>query len=413
MTLGLPGHLARDSMSRALAHAGHCAAWVCLGIGALISLIGAVVNADPAGWAGAALCGAMALLLLLVARFDSVTFTVLYLVAGAGAVLAATVLVMDPAYGFESTNNVLLALPRVALILVGGAGVGTAIAITWGTLGYGLGLAATFLGAMIAGATWAPNLAAGMAFGIFLVVRIYDGVTRSSDQRRETGLHRASQQNRELAIRHDYELRATARLHDTALSHLVAIAAAGSGPVDERLREGIRRDLGLIVGRDWATEHAHFADEPGRNGAAARAGSPGSRPADAATQTAPTLEQTFTAAEHAGLELRVTGDLAVLGALGPGRAAALDQAAAQCVINVARHAGVGEAELAIGFAGGEVTVAVMDSGVGFDESEVGEDRIGLRTSVRARIEQEDGTVRVWSTKGIGTTVVLTVPEGGR
>ena len=32
MSLGLPGHLARDSLSRALAHAGHCAAWVCLGI---------------------------------------------------------------------------------------------------------------------------------------------------------------------------------------------------------------------------------------------------------------------------------------------------------------------------------------------------------------------------------------------
>ena len=40
------------------------------------------------------------------------------------------------------------------------------------------------------------------------------------------------------------------------------------------------------------------------------------------------------------------------------------------------------------------------------------DRIGLRTSIRARIEQEGGVVRLWTTEGIGTTIVLTVPEGG-
>ncbi|WP_448003663.1 sensor histidine kinase [Agromyces bauzanensis] len=108
----------------------------------------------------------------------------------------------------------------------------------------------------------------------------------------------------------------------------------------------------------------------------------------------------------------MSGDLAVLGVLGPRRAAALDAAVAQCLVNVARHAGVREAEVAIGFSGGEVTVAVMDSGVGFDEGDVPGDRIGLRTSIRARIEQERGTVRLWSTKGVGTTVVMAVPEGG-
>ena len=42
----------------------------------------------------------------------------------------------------------------------------------------------------------------------------------------------------------------------------------------------------------------------------------------------------------------------------------------------------------------------------------GDDRIGLRTSIRGRIEQEGGTARIWSRPGVGTTVVLTVPEGG-
>ena len=413
MTLGLPGHLARDSLSRALAHAGHCAAWVCLGIGAVVGVIGAIIGGDSAGWVGAALATLMAVLLVLVARYPTVTLTLVYLVVGTGSVLALTVLVMDPAYRFETTNNVILALPRVALILVGGAGVGSVLAITWAALGYGLGEAAAFLGAALAGGDWAPNVAAATAFGIVVVVRTFDGVSRRSDSRRETGLHRASQQTRELVIRHDYELRATARLHDTALSHLVAIAAAGSGPVDQRLRDGIRQDLGLIVGRDWAIDHGPAVQSGGNGRGRDRSAltATAATAASAADDT-PTLEGAFAAAANAGLAVRMTGDLGVLGALGPARAAALDAAVAQCLVNVARHADVAEAELALGLGDGEVTVAVMDSGVGFDEREVPEDRIGLRTSIRARIEQEGGTVRLWSTKGVGTTIVLTVPEGG-
>ncbi|GAA4379047.1 sensor histidine kinase [Agromyces bauzanensis] len=409
MTLGLPGHLARDSLSRALAHGGHCAAWVCLGIAVFIGVMGATEEADPAGWTTAALSTLLAGILVLVARFPTVTLTLIYLVAGTGAVLALTVIVMDPAYGLRSTDNVMLALPRIALILVGGAGSGSLIAITWGALGYGLGEAATFLGAALAGGVWTPNVAAAAALGMLVLARGSEGLSRRTDARRETGLHRASQQTRELAIRHDYELRATARLHDTALSHLVAIAAAGSGPVDERLRLGIREDLSLIVGRDWAIDHAQADAEAGLLPQPSRPGGP----ARAADDTAPpTLEAASTAAVNLGLEVRMSGDLAVLGVLGPGRAAALDAAVAQCLVNIARHAGVREAEVAIGFSDGEVTVAVMDSGVGFDEGDVPEDRIGLRTSIRARIEQEDGTVRLWSTKGIGTTVVMAVPEGG-
>jgi len=426
MTLGLPGHLARDSLSRALAHAGHCAAWVCLGVTVVVGVSGATIGDDPNGWTGAAIAALLALLLVVAARYPTVSLTVLYLVAGAGAMLALTLIAMGPGSPFVTTNNLVLALPMVAVLLVGGAGSGSAIGITWASLGYALAEAATFLGATLVGAEWAPNAAAASAFALVVVIRALDGISRRSDQRRETGLHRASQQTRELSIRHDYELRATARLHDTALSHLVAIAAAGSGPVDERLRIGIRQDLGLIVGRDWAVDHGlpeHAENARGRSGRAFRTASDGptlrsnraasgSATAAVAEPDGPTFQAAFAAAANAALRVRVTGDPTALRALGPGRAEALDAAVAQCLINVARHAGVDEAELAVGLGGGEVTVAVMDSGVGFDEREVPEDRIGLRTSIRARIEQEGGTVRLWSTKGIGTTIVLTVPEGG-
>lgn len=425
MTLGLPGHLARDSLSRTFARAGHAAAWVCLGVTAVVGVSAAALGGDPAGWTGATTAAVLAILLGIVARHPTVTLTLLYLAAGTAGVLALAMVVMDPGSRFENTNNVILALPMIALLLVGGAGTGSAIAITWAALGYGLGEAAAFLGATLAGSTWTANAAAASVFALVAVIRTLDGISRRSDQRRETGLHRASQQTRELAIRHDYELRATARLHDTALSHLVAIAAAGSGPVDERLRIGIRQDLGLIVGRDWAVDHAPLETvedgrgrwgRPGRYAAsgAARFGHTAPDPTAVADDEpdAPSFPSALAAAANAGLGVRVTGDEGALRALGPARAEALDAAVAQCLINVARHAGVSEAEVAVGLADGEVTVAVVDSGVGFDEREIPMDRIGLRTSIRARIEQEGGTIRLWSTRGIGTTIVLTVPEGG-
>ncbi|MFC5791025.1 ATP-binding protein [Agromyces tardus] len=418
MNLGLPEHLARESFSRALANAGHCAALVCLVIGIVVVAESAFAGGAEGELAAVMLLAAQALLLVLVARFPTVTLTVVYLVAGSAVVFALTVLVMQPENGVDSTNNPLLALPRIALLLVGGAGAGSAIALTWATLGFGLGEAATFLGAAIGGGSWVPNVAAAGAFGLLVMVRAYDGLSRRRDTRKETGLHRASQQTRELALRHDYELRATARLHDTALSHLVAIAAAGSGPIDERLRVGIRQDLGLIVGRDWAIDHGDAAIDDGAFGSAGAAGGAG-RPgrsggngpiAAAATRTV--LPEALEAARNAGLGVRITGDPAALEVLGPVRASVLDAAVAQCLVNVARHAGVGEAEVAIGPGHGDVTVVVVDSGLGFDVDAVPDDRIGLRTSIRARIEQEGGSVQVWSSPGVGTTVVLTVPEGG-
>ena len=409
MNLGLPEHLARESFSRALANAGHCAAFVCLAIAVIVAAESAFTSGGEGDVAAVVLLAAQALLLVLVARFPTVTLTVVYLVAGSAVVFALTVLVMEPGNAIESTNNPLLALPRIALLLVGGAGAGSVIALTWATLGYGLGEAATFLGAAIGGGTWVPNAAAAGAFGVLVLVRVYDGLSRRRDTRKETGLHRASQQTRELALRHDYELRATARLHDTALSHLIAIAAAGSGPIDERLRAGIRQDLGLIVGRDWAIDHGDATADDGGFAIAARSG--GSAPV-AVPATRTVLPEAMEAARNAGLAVRVTGDPAALEALGPMRASVLDAAVAQCLVNVARHAGVPEAEVAIGPGHGDVTVVVVDNGLGFDVDAVPDDRIGLRTSIRARIEQEGGTVRVWSSPGVGTTVVLTVPEGG-
>ncbi|MGR0321206.1 sensor histidine kinase [Agromyces sp. ZXT2-3] len=452
MTLGLPEHLARASLSRALASAGHAAGAVCLATALMVAIASVVIGSGPDGISdrraavvATVLIVVQALLYALVTLNPSVTLTVTYLLGGTAVVFGITALVMQPGNGFETTNNAVLAMPRVALLLVGGAGVGSRIAITWAALGWGLGEAASLLGAAIAGGAWAPNAAAAAALGLVIVARVFDSLTRS-DGRRETALHRASQQTRELVIRHDYELRAIARLHDTALSHLVAIAAAGSGPVDERLRAAIRHDLTLIVGRDWASEHSEQVDVAGPADAAtdaAAGGSSGSTDAlrsggtggaadarSAARASASTmtdgahrrgsvraasshgLGEALAMASAAGLTVNLSGSPDALALIGPQRRAALEAAVSQCLVNVARHAGVEDVELAIGPSDGEVTVVIVDSGRGFDPDHVPEDRIGLKTSIRGRVEQEGGRARIWSRPGVGTTVMLSVPKGG-
>ena len=45
------------------------------------------------------------------------------------------------------------------------------------------------------------------------------------------------------------------------------------------------------------------------------------------------------------------------------------------------------------------------------EAETGSDRLGLRQSVRKRIERLGGSVVIWSRPGAGTSVLLTLPAG--
>ncbi|WP_425546158.1 hypothetical protein, partial [Agromyces terreus] len=258
MTLGLPGDLSRDSVGRAIIHAGHVGAWVYLGMGALAFIAGAVTGFAPL-WVATALAVAMAALLVLVSLHRTVVTSLIYLVLGGAAALGMVVLAMDPAYGLVTTNNAIVAIPCVALVLVGGAGAGSVAAIAWVLVGVGVGLVATFTGAWIAEVPFAANVAAlGMA-AFLIVVRAFDSVTRRSSLRRHAALNRANVRAHEAVARRDHELEAITSLHGIAMAHLQAIAAAGSGPMDERRRAEIRQDLELVIGRDWVDAHGTAA----------------------------------------------------------------------------------------------------------------------------------------------------------
>ena len=176
----------------------------------------------------------MALLLGLLARWPTVTFTLLYLMAGTGTVVTLTVLSDEETCRTGSRPRTTSSSPCRTSRSSSSAGSSTVSPSRGATLGCGTrGGRRRCLGTTLRAGVWQPNAAAAIAFGILVVIRASEGLSRRSDARRQVGLHRASQHMREIAIRHDVELHATARLHDTALSHLVAIAAAGSRPVGE------------------------------------------------------------------------------------------------------------------------------------------------------------------------------------
>lgn len=58
---------------------------------------------------------------------------------------------------------------------------------------------------------------------------------------------------------------------------------------------------------------------------------------------------------------------------------------------------------------GEVQAFVRDTGVGFDPDDIADDRLGVRESIRGRMERVGGSVEIISAPGEGTEVRLAVP----
>jgi signal transduction histidine kinase len=193
-------------------------------------------------------------------------------------------------------------------------------------------------------------------------------------------------------MRYQIELKAAAVMHDTVLNHLAAIANASEGTLDPKLRDQIDRDLEVLVGEEW------LLDSDG--------------PADQETHVDWRNSRLFRAVEESrelGLEVEVSGDVSSVSRLGVEQSAAVALATKQCLVNVIRHAGTDRAEVVVYGSEQEVSVMVIDTGKGFTEDETGADRLGLRHSVRRRIENVGGTVQVWSTPGKGTSVMIRVP----
>ncbi|PXA69981.1 sensor histidine kinase [Cryobacterium arcticum] len=394
MSLGLPGHLVQATLSRALARASHWYGLICL-IGALVSVLALSMFpvTDRLQITIAAILG-MGALLALLARWRTVPLTLAYLILGAACVYLYTSSILGMPDVFPSSDMFLIALPKMALIMVGGAGSGALIGVLWSTAGFVLAEAAATLAVAQTTVPDRPDLFTIVTYLILVGVMLLDGLTRRTGRAAQPAIHRAVQDDQSRILRHDFDVRAIALMHDTTLNQLVSVARAKPGPLSRGLEAGLRETLQTLAERDWLTH----VDE---RTAATPAGSDG--------WLASAVFRAIDRSRDRGLVVDITGDKDALGRLDPESDRELGLAVQQCLVNVLLHAGIATAEVVIDADDQNVSVMVLDAGRGFMEAETGSDRLGLRQSVRKRIERLGGSVVVWSRPGAGTSVLLTLP----
>jgi hypothetical protein len=390
MPLGLPNHLAPRNVARAYSSSSHAIALYCL-IAAFLAMVAA-----QASFVELVLWPCLIALLPMVAALYFVHRHRTTLVAAAYLLIGGACLYWYAAVGslefaaMRQTDSFLLTLPKLALIFVG-AGSGVVSQIAWLFSGLVVGELAVVLAASQTGGVWSFDVgASGTAVSLAVIWGVI-AMARSRSARTQPTFTRAVRDEQLSAVRYRIEVKAAAIMHDTVLNHLAAIAASPPGPLPPVLRAQVTRDLEVLLGEEWLLD----ADLPD-TGAGQSWRSSG-------------LHAAIEEARQLGLEVDVSGDVSAVSRLDGSRAQAVGLAAKQCLVNVIRHAGVSSAEVVIYGSDTDVSVMIVDAGKGFSVAETGADRLGLRQSVRHRIEAVDGDVQVWSTPGRGTSVMIRVP----
>lgn len=390
MTLGLPVHLVPHHVMRASARAAHTVALVCLLVA--IFIVFALQSAIPTLvlWPALIAFAVMLAALWLLDRRKTYFYCVAYLLLGGLSVFWVSIVALSEFPATTTTDNFVLSMAKVALVMVGGVGVRAVSAISWSAAGLLTAEVATFVAARQTGALFVFDATPVAAFGLFAVVQLGLSVARSRNA--QPSLHRAARDEQLSAMRSSIELKAAAVLHDTVLNNLAAIANAADGRLDRKLRKQVERDLEILVGEEWLLDAADAVDQ------ATHADWRDSR-----------LLSAIVECRELGLDVDVSGDLAAISRLDAESAVAVALATKQCLVNVLKHAGTDRAEVVVYGSANDVSIMIIDSGKGFSEEETGADRLGLRHSVRRRVEAVGGSVQVWSTPGSGTSVIIRLP----
>ncbi|QIZ97848.1 sensor histidine kinase [Leifsonia sp. PS1209] len=446
MSLGLPSHLARVANSRALATAARWAGLVCLASAFVNVTVAGFGAAGAFSWVGLLVLLPMVGLLVLLARGRTLALTVAYLVVGALSTYVYVLILLTTTPSYTDTNLFVVALPVIAMTLVGGAGTGSLTGILWSTVGFALAEVAVMLAASNAGRVFRPDAISLGAYLLFVGVLAFDGITRGTRSRTQSAIHRSVRDARLIDLRRDVIAEYAADLHDTVLSELLAVAAATPGPLAPRLRARIEADLASLGGAVPGVPRA-----AGAAGAAARdveGGPEAGERGDGASDTSGAgsasqggdslaggggleahhahprgdgttgdvwlgseLHRAVESARDEGLAVSISGDRDVIGRLSEERRRAVGLAVRQCLVNVVRHSGSATAEVTLSSSGDSVSVMVVDEGHGFVPSAAAADRLGLRQSVHDRIGRVGGAVTIYSSEDVGTTVLIVVPAG--
>lgn len=327
------------------------------------------------------------LALMLLVRPTAATATA-YIVLGSAASVAYVVAVLSAEARMDVPGPYLVNRIATGLGMVGALNGSARSGIVWSVAGFVAAEASLVIGFSIVGQPVDSGLSPLIVLFLATIAYTVLAVGRSRVRRRIPDLDRL-QLELELADRQrELERRAARVVHDTVLADL-AIIAARPGELDPGARARLERDLAIAAEASVARLAEPAVVTP-------RAGI-----AHDLLELAGEYQWSGVTVDVSGwesLDVEVSSRVrdAVLGAT----RAALD--------NVVQHADTDCAELVVGSRDGRLAVLVVDGGVGFAATGVEPDRLGVRSSIAARIEDAGGAVRVWSGDE-GTTVMLTVP----
>ncbi|GGF12705.1 sensor histidine kinase [Subtercola lobariae] len=393
MSLALPTDVEGVVTSRAL---GKAAIWVSsvLLAATFMLVIGyrvAVPQSDIAlALAGLAITGvAVAAALMLTNRIG---IFALMLAAAAGLYLFTYEIGTEVPDSWKS-DAVLFSFPKIAMTVVGVAGRTLGSAIARCVIGFVLASVAVQFAAHFAGIAFAVDIPAiATCVGLVLLLTTL-WLGRRHAIRGAATMQAAAEVEERMIERTRIASRASAALHDTVLNDLHALTLTNPGPLTVAHRAFLARDIAALAHPGLLVDEAMLK---------VRA----SGEAIVTSGLAPIIQS----ARSRGLKVTISGDPGILSELTPNVIAEIVKAIDQSLVNVSKHANTDVAELAVVAGVDTINVVVSDSGTGFDPKRVDEQRIGLRVSVRQRIEGLGGTVKIWSTPGAGTAVLMSVPR---
>ncbi len=319
---------------------------------------------------------------------------------GVAVALCVLTAVVSLALGVASRLRPGLLLHPVTVVVEVGLGAGLLVADGWvygGPHRVSLGSAWPISGALAAGIVGGP--VGGVAAGVVIGVGRYGGTLL--DQQGSPGL-----------------------LSLVSTTFLYALAGGAGGLVMRRLREatdeiaaarareevartlhdGVLQTLAVVQRRSTDADLAALAATQERELREFLFGI--DRPSGDLLTELRHVAATATARHGLAVEVTAVDDP---GALAPEVVRAVVGAVGEALTNAAKH---GAAERAVVFVDPDedhVSVSVDDDGAGFDADEVPEG-VGLARSIRGRILEVGGHVRVHSTPTRGTEVTLTLPR---
>jgi signal transduction histidine kinase len=395
VSLGLPSHLSLRATSSAFVRALHAIGLTCLAAAFFAAGIFQAKLPDQILWPAMIAVLPMAILLWLHGRTRSLFFALSFLFIGAACTYWYIITFYSQTRPIMSSDVFSIDLPKIALMMVGGPGVGLLMRFLWCAVGFLFAEVAAGAALLQTGNALQFDVTTFLSFGLISAVLVLTWAGRRLSRRAQPLLHRAVRDEQVASERLSIEARAAALMHDTVLSDLAAIASSPDGSLGLELRRQVERDLEILIGQEWLDD------------------GPGLDPKAAQDWNESTLNTAIQEVRGMGLEIEPTGDLGCVSRLSREASVALGLAVKQCLVNVLRHAGTLHAEVVAYGSDDEVSVMVIDAGRGFSEAESGSDRLGLRNSVRRRMESVGGSVQVWSTPGRGTSIVIRVPAAVR